>query len=165
MLLSVRCNEGDHAMDTTQAQTVLALLADGVHPLTGESFPQGSPYQHAEIVRALYCGLRCLQANSRAAEMTTEPPGAPGTERTASAAPSSASKGNAGKPWSADEERELLERFDAGVLPGELAKQHGRSVAGIEARLEKLGRLRPDQRTTTSRYPLSMHSARTKPGA
>jgi hypothetical protein len=30
-------------MGTTRAQTVLALLADGVQPLTGEIFPADSP--------------------------------------------------------------------------------------------------------------------------
>ena len=149
-------------MDAARAQTVLSLLADGVHPLTGESFPLDSPYQQAEIVRALYFGIRCLEAAARGVVTTQDVPDARGSPRqSATSTPSPAPlKGNAGKPWSADEERELLERFDAGALPGELAKQHGRSVAGIEARLEMLGRLRPDQRTTTSRYPLSKQAPR-----
>ncbi|MET0658485.1 MAG: hypothetical protein ABW110_10070 [Steroidobacteraceae bacterium] len=152
-------------MDAARAQTLLILLADGVHPLTGEVFPADSPYQNAEIVRALYFGIRCLEAANRAVAAQDVLDARDSRRQSATPTASSALlKGNAGKPWSADEERELLERFDAGVLPGELAKQHGRSVAGIEARLEKLGRLRPDQRTTTSRYPLSMQGSRTVPG-
>lgn len=149
-------------MDAARAQTLLALLADGVHPLTGEPFPADSPYQQAEIVRALYRAVRALEADVHGAAPLTA--GDRGNRRaTAGMAAPSPAKGNAGKPWSADEERELLERFDAGALPGELAKQHARSVAGIEARLEKLGRLRPDQRTTASRFPLAMQSSRPKP--
>ena len=138
-------------MDATRARTVLALLADGMHPLTGEPFQSDSVYQQPEIVRALYFAVRCLEERSRASE---NHPATGVRTRPAAAAPTPL-KGNAGKLWSTGEERELLERFDAGVLPGELAQQHGRSVAGIEARLEKLGRLRPDQRTTTSRFTVS----------
>ena len=152
-------------MDTTRAQTVLALLADGVHPLTGEIFPADSPYQHTEIVRALYCALRCLEARATAKSADGSLVVRRKERERAAVVASASSKGNAGKPWSAAEERELLERFDVGTLPGELAKQHGRSVAGIEARLEKLGRLRPDQRTTASRYPLTMNATAAKPSA
>ncbi len=145
-------------MDATRAHMLISTLADGIHPNTGERFAPDSPYQQAEIVRALYCALRALEAPSATPlSKDSSASKAPGSEKQMSSM-GAASKGNAGKPWTADEERELLASFDAGVLPGEIAKQHGRSIAGIEARLEKLGRLRPDQRTTTSRYPLSMQS-------
>jgi hypothetical protein len=145
-------------MDATRAHRLISTLADGIHPNTGERLAPDSPYQQAEIVRALYCALRALEGQSAASPSKESlAPQAPTSEKQMTAA-GPAAKGNAGKPWTADEERELLASFDAGVLPGEIAKQHRRSIAGIEARLEKLGRLRPDQRTTTSRYPLSMQS-------
>lgn len=144
-------------MDATRAHTLISALANGIHPSTGERFAPDSPYQQAEIVRALYCALRALEAQS-AAPLSKDSSSAktPAPEKPMPA--TSGAKGNAGKPWTADEERQLVASFDAGVLPGEIAKQHRRSIAGIEARLEKLGRLRPDQRTTTSRYPLSAQS-------
>ena len=148
-------------MDAARARTLLALLADGIHPLTGEPLPPDCPYQHAEIVRALYCALRCFPSGPSETAIARDPSSSPPAARANASAPAPL-KGNAGKPWSAEEERELLERFDAGALPGELAKQHARSVAGIEARLEKLGRLRPDQRTTASRYPLATPTPRAK---
>lgn len=154
-------------MEPTRAQAVLAMLADGIHPITGERFPPDSPYQHPDIVRALYYGLRSVESIVRTKveaapspqpmkpvagqrEPDAEAPSAPPPSASKASTPA---KRNVGKPWSADEERELLARFDAGAAVGDLAKHHARSVAGIEARLEKLGRLSPDQRTTVSRYP------------
>jgi hypothetical protein len=152
-------------MDSSRARTILATLADGVHPISGEVFSPESPYQHAEVVRALYCALRSLETASARPD-TQLPQGREADSwradsRTLAATPSASAatvpppsvKQNAGKPWSNSEEQELLSKFDAGTTVADLAKQHARSVAGIEARLEKLGRLKPEQRTTVSRYP------------
>jgi hypothetical protein len=46
-----------------------------------------------------------------------------------------------GKPWSADEERRLVEAFRRGVELKEIARDHQRSVGGVQARLERLGQL------------------------
>ena len=48
---------------------------------------------------------------------------------------------NAGKPWTATEDDELLRQFDAGLAVEALAAAHERTRAGIEARLVKHGRL------------------------
>jgi hypothetical protein len=173
-------------MDAARAHVFISALAEGVDPLTGEHFRTGSPYQQTEIVRALYCAARALEAQISRSSSALMPAGPSATmlpvapvEPPASTA-AATSKGNAanansakinsgkpnsgkpnsGKPWSADEERELLEQFDAGVLLADIAGQLGRSLAGVEARLEKLGRLQPEQRTTTSRFPLSPSNER-----
>lgn len=57
---------------------------------------------------------------------------------------------NQGKPWTPDEERQLLESFDAQVSILDIAKALNRGVGGIQARLTKLGRLSADQYKT---YP------------
>ena len=53
--------------------------------------------------------------------------------------------------------REAFERgvsaFDAGKTVDELARAHGRSRAGIEARLVRLGKLDASAVTTSLRYP------------
>jgi hypothetical protein len=46
-----------------------------------------------------------------------------------------------GQRWSDEEDRRLLGEFDRGRSVAELAKLHGRSPTGIEARLAKHGRL------------------------
>jgi hypothetical protein len=48
---------------------------------------------------------------------------------------------NAGKPWSDDEDRLLIEHFDAATPMKELAQRHNRTAGAIQARLEKLGKL------------------------
>ncbi len=52
---------------------------------------------------------------------------------------------NAGKPWTEAEEDKLLDEFDSKIPIAEIAKGHGRTKGGIEARLVKLGRIsKPD---------------------
>ena len=48
---------------------------------------------------------------------------------------------NAGNPWTELEEDMLLDEFDSKIPIAEIAKEHGRSKGGIEARLVKLGRI------------------------
>ena len=40
----------------------------------------------------------------------------------------------------ADQERQLLEEYDAGLPVEQIARRHGRTVGAIEARLSELGR-------------------------
>ena len=46
-------------------------------------------------------------------------------------------------PWSNEEDALLVDGFHAGRKLGELAIQHQRTAAGIQARLEKLGLVEP----------------------
>ena len=48
---------------------------------------------------------------------------------------------NAGNPWTEMEEDKLLDEFDSNMPLAEIAKEHGRTKGGIEARLVKLGRI------------------------
>lgn len=48
---------------------------------------------------------------------------------------------NAGKLWTETEEDKLLDEFDSKMPLAEIAKEHGRTKGGIEARLVKLGRI------------------------
>jgi hypothetical protein len=111
-------------MDETRAIAIVSALADGVNPATGEVFPADSPYQSADIVRALYMARRALEAR-------------PTTRLRNQGAP------NAGKPWTREHDQTLLEAFDQGSTLQELAEALGRTIAGIEVRLVKHGRLAP----------------------
>lgn len=112
-------------MDENKALTIVSALANGVNPWTGEIFPADSPYQTADVVRALFLARRALEAKSQQTRL-----------RTRSNAPA-----NAGKPWTEEEDRSLLEEFDSGCRIPDLAHAHARTTAGIQARLEKHGRL------------------------
>lgn len=57
---------------------------------------------------------------------------------------------NHGKPWTGEEDKILVDAFDAKTTIPELCKAHQRGVGGIQNRLTKLGRLTADQYKT---YP------------
>jgi hypothetical protein len=113
-------------MEEARALTILTALAGGVNPLTGELFAVDSPYQSPDVIRALYCALRALEWAGR--------------RRTRGLGANS----NAGKPWSDDEDRQLLAAFDNGRPLAELAQSHSRTRGGIQARLIRHGRLAPE---------------------
>jgi hypothetical protein len=112
-------------MDDIKALSIVSALANGVNPQTGEVFEVESPYQCADVIRALYIAVRAL-------ETTTRTKSRPSRSRT---------PGNAGKAWTEREDQELLEKFDQGVAIVDLARAHDRTPAGIQARLERHGRL------------------------
>lgn len=118
-------------MDESKALNIISALANGVHPSTGEVFSADSPYQSPEVVRALFVVIRALEGRLKTQARRTEMPG------------------NAGKPWSTEEDQRLLAGFDSGRELKLLAQDHQRTSAGIQARLEKHGRLQP----STSDYP------------
>lgn len=112
-------------MDHNAALAVLKSLADGIHPATGEAFAPDSPYQHPDVIRALLHAVRTLEA-----------PGAPARKQ-----PLRPAAGNAGQPWSKEEDEKLLAAFDAGETTQAIAAAHGRSKLAIEARLARFGRM------------------------
>jgi hypothetical protein len=112
-------------MDDSKALGIVSALANGVNPQTGEVFEVDSPYQSADVIRALYVAVRALEMTNRAKARTT---------RTRLPA-------NAGKPWTEQEDLQLLEKFDEGLSLAQLAQVHDRTLAGIQARLERHGRL------------------------
>jgi len=48
-------------MELPEALKIVRDLADGIDPHTGEVFPTDGPYQHPQVVRALYTVLRHLE--------------------------------------------------------------------------------------------------------
>jgi len=97
-------------MNDERALATLQALASGADPVTGTTFPAGSPYQHPDTVRALYHAIRALETG------TTRP------KRPARDLPD-----NSGKPWSPGEDAQLVSAFDAGQPMETLAATHGRT--------------------------------------
>src|SRR5687768_16562854 len=110
-------------MDTTTAIAVVSALANGIDPRTGEVFDCDSPYQSADVIRALYIAVRELERFDKG-------------QRGKRTLPM-----NAGKPWNEEDDRLLLEWWDQGNTIERVAEMHGRTLAGIRARLERHGRL------------------------
>lgn len=127
-------------MERTQTLTILNALANGIHPATGEQFPSDSPYQHPDTVRALFSAVRALEsAQSDTRSVAPKPRAASGAA-------------NLGSRWTPEEEGRLAAAFDAGKRVSELAGLHGRSIAAIEARLLKLGKIDASAVTASLRY-------------
>lgn len=130
-------------MEDNQALRIVSALANGTNPLTGEVFSSDSPYQSPDIVRALFSAARALEGQGNGAGVMREKTPMP---------PRNPTIGNAGKPWSAEEDRQLLAAFDGGKSLAEISQLHGRTQGGVRARLEKHGRLEP---SPTSRWPVN----------
>lgn len=109
-------------MDVRRAKELLTVLADGINPMTGELLPDTDSCNQADIVRALHAVLL---------ELDKQP------KKSAQAQPE-----NAGKPWSSDEDEQLLLAYRNGAKFSELAKIHKRIRGSITARLLKLGEIK-----------------------
>lgn len=106
-------------MDILCAKELLAALADGVNPLTGEILPDDDSCNQAEIVRALNTAV--IELDKLAARKARPQPE------------------NAGKPWTEEEEERLVKEFRSGSTANEMAKLHNRSKGAVASRLVRLG--------------------------
>jgi hypothetical protein len=109
-------------MNRAEAKQTLEALANGIDPVTGEIFSGASPFDHPQVIRALFCAVRELDKREKRARPRDLPD-------------------NAGKPWPEEEDARLLNGFDAGVPVKELAERHARTRGSIESRLIRHGRL------------------------
>ena len=117
-------------MPSSRALEVLNALIHGLDPLSGEPLPEGSVLHRAEVLRALLSAHDALQQAGARAQRRAQLPD------------------NVGRSWSEAEQAELLAAFKDGATPAALAAKHRRTLRAIEARLERLGLLRPEQRMT-----------------
>jgi hypothetical protein len=116
-------------MEHQQALAILKALAEGADPATGERFAADTPWQRADTVRALYRAIAAMEALAAPAAAA------------AAARPARPGRGNAGKPWSQEEDDRLVAGFDAGQTVEALAEAHGRSRFAVEARLARYGKV------------------------
>ena len=112
-------------MQLESALPIVKALADGVNPVTGEAYPEHSPYAEPRALRALFTAVDLMQREVE-------------KERRRERLPA-----NFGKQWSPDEDRLIAEAFDSGTAIPEMARKHARTQGSIRLRLEKLGKLPP----------------------
>jgi hypothetical protein len=109
-------------MDKSEGIKILKQLADGIDPYTGEVFPEDSPYQHPQTVRALYYAVMALEGmNDKQPNLDNGP-------------------ANAGKSWDKIEDTQLITDFDSGMSIKDLALKHQRTRGAIQSRLIRLGK-------------------------
>jgi hypothetical protein len=121
-------------MDPLDARQMLQTLVQGFDPVSGAELPAATPLQHAEVIQALLAGITALEAQEVRTRRRAQLPE------------------NVGRPWSTSEEERLTASFRSGESLAAIAAQHRRTLAAIEARLERLGLLAPAERTTRNRY-------------
>jgi hypothetical protein len=118
-------------MTPTEAKQVIEVLARGIDPQTGELLPDDNPLNSPHVIRALFLAAKALELQG----------GKPAKQPTAKT-------GNAGKPWTEDEDQQLAQAFDAGQPVAALARTHQRTSGAITARLMRLGRLQLNTNTS-----------------
>ncbi|HTV51948.1 MAG TPA: hypothetical protein VME21_12220 [Steroidobacteraceae bacterium] len=121
-------------MSMTDVRPILEALVQGLDPRTRAELPADTVLRQPEVVSALLGAIAALEAEAVRARRRAQLPQ------------------NVGRAWGEQEEAALLRAFEAGEALQAIAQRHHRTIAGIEARLEALGRLRPEQRTTRNRY-------------
>jgi hypothetical protein len=121
-------------MEEQRARRILQALVQGVDPATGEELTAGTVLQQAEVLRALLAAVTALEQNAARAQRRAQLPD------------------NVGRAWTADEERTLVMAFQAGEPLSAIASKHARTLRAIEARLERLGLITPEQRITNNGF-------------
>ena len=134
-------------MKEQRARQILQALVQGVDPLTGDELPPGTILQHADVLRALLAGVAALEQTAARAQRRAQLPG------------------NVGRAWSDEEERALITAFKSAEPLPNIAARHGRTLRAIEARLERLGLLTAEQRSTNNSFvgPATGGASRSQP--
>lgn len=99
------------------AKEIIATLAEGVDPTTGEVLPDNSVCNKGEIIRAFYAVLNHLDEKK----------------------PKKNLPANAGKPWPKEDEDLLVTLYRSGTTKGDICKALQRTESGVAARLVHLG--------------------------
>ena len=116
-------------MQLDAALPIVRALADGVNPVTGEAYPEQSPYAEPRTLRALFSAVDLMQKEVEREKRRERLPA------------------NFGKPWSEGEDRALTAEFDSGLGMADMARRHARTQSSIRLRLEKLGKIDPTPAT------------------
>jgi hypothetical protein len=121
-------------MKEQRARHILQALVQGIDPLTGEELDPGSVLQHADVLRALLAGVAALEQTAARAQRRAQLPD------------------NVGRSWNANEEATLIAAFRSSEPLADIATRHRRTLRAIEARLERLGLLTAEERSTDNSF-------------
>jgi len=117
-----------------RARTIIQSLVHGLDPETGDELPKNSIVNKIDVNRALSMGVLAIdQMMARLTRRAQLPE-------------------SVGKTWTDEEEQRLRDEFSGGEPIPLIATKHGRTIRAIEARLERLGLLTMERRTTTSAF-------------
>jgi DNA-binding NarL/FixJ family response regulator len=134
-------------MKDQRARQILHSLVNGADPFSGEDLAAGTVLQNAEVIRAMLAGYSALE------------------ERTARACRRAQQPRNIGQTWTPEEQERLIQAFKSGENLEAVADRHGRTLRAIEARLEILGMITSEQRTTENRFGAAQIDGASRGGA
>ncbi len=117
-------------MQHTEARTILMSLIEGRNPESGERLPAECVVHRSDVIRALLLGMGAIDATNARAKRRAQLPK------------------NVGRDWTTKEEEQLRSEFAAKEPVSAIAARHGRTLRAIEARLQMMGLITAEQRTT-----------------
>ncbi len=117
-------------MQHTEARTILMSLIEGRNPDSGERLPAECVVHRSDVIRALLLGMGAIDATNARAKRRAQLPK------------------NVGRDWTTKEEEQLRSEFTAKEPVSAIAARHGRTLRAIEARLQMMGLITAEQRTT-----------------
>ena len=117
-------------MEKSKAIDILKLLADGMHPVTGEQLDKNHVINEPDVIRALNMAVEALTSEEKNISRQRDLP-----ERV-------------GKPWSEPEDKALVKAFENGISLNDLVIKHQRTRGAIRTRLVRLGKIDLDDRSS-----------------
>ena len=122
--------KGFALMQKSKAIDIIKLLADGVHPMTGEQFDKNHVINEPDVIRALSTAVEALVSEEEKIRRQRNLPK------------------RVGKPWNEQEDKALSNAFDSGVSLNDLVDKHQRTRGAIRTRLVRLGKIELDDRSS-----------------
>lgn len=113
---------------------IVEALANGIDPVTGELLPSESPYNHPDVIRALFTTLDLVKNPPKKAPKVKKTPEQKQAENIENGLPK-----NAGLPWTDEQRTDLANQFSSEQEIKVLAEIHGRSNGAITSELKKQG--------------------------
>jgi predicted transcriptional regulator len=120
-------------MELSEARTIVRTLAQGVHPITGEAFAADSPYNHPDVIRALFTVH--AHARDRRGRVDVEEKRQLNVER--------GLPRNTGLLWTEEDRARVASGFKDGQTIEQLATALERSRTAIHAELIRQGLVEP----------------------
>lgn len=117
-------------MQHTEAREILVSLIQGREPGSEKELPSDCVVHRPDVIRALLVGVGAIDTTDARVKRRAQLPE------------------NVGIGWTTKEEEQLRSEFAAKTPLIEIAARHGRTLRAIEARLERMGLITAEQRTT-----------------
>lgn len=105
-------------------------LIQGRNPVSGECLPSECVVHNSDVIRALLFSVGAIDTTDARAKRRSQLPA------------------NVGRDWTTGEVEQLRSEFAAKEPLTRIAVRHGRTLRAIEARLQKMGLIRAEERTT-----------------